>query len=551
MKKLYTTLLTFLAVASLSVSAQQFPNSNFEGTWSTCTPWTNGNGNKTIGENPANWCISHVMGVTSGMLAGSGKKAMGEKVTGYNGSSSAVKMYNAETGALGINRNVPGYLTIGTTWSTAKGPTTSSHAGGTWGGYTFAYRPDVVQFMYKREYASATTEPCSFIVYLWKGSTSQASVPVTITSGSSNPATATMTNRDRNILGMSTTTGGAVTPSSDFELIGKKIVTQAGTHADWTKYELPIEYTSNNNPTMINVIFSANDYFNTAAPTIGNSLTIDDVKMIYYSRLASLTVNGVSVEGFDSNIYNYSIDAEMPAEDAFAFTTLGNSGSGRASLSLDKSNAVATITVTNVNVGGADEDGAASHTYTIQFKKQSVSYEGTKYDGDLVVTVGESTLPSTASVYIDDNGDGTCTILLPDCKLDLNGDGDLVSLGDIKVENVTMTKSGDTTAYNGYTEGMSLAGGEIIANVSLTGTESNGVISLDIPVEWVGMEGIVIHVTFNGKLDPAGIDDVYMDNSDAPVEYYNIQGMRVDGENLTPGIYVRRQGTDVKKVYVK
>lgn len=37
----------------------------------------------------------------------------------------------------------------------------------------------------------------------------------------------------------------------------------------------------------------------------------------------------------------------------------------------------------------------------------------------------------------------------------------------------------------------------------------------------------------------------------APVEYYNLQGVRVNAENLTPGIYVRRQGKVATKVIVK
>lgn len=48
-----------------------------------------------------------------------------------------------------------------------------------------------------------------------------------------------------------------------------------------------------------------------------------------------------------------------------------------------------------------------------------------------------------------------------------------------------------------------------------------------------------------------GIEDIVNDNSNAPVEYYNLQGIRVNGNNLTPGIYVRRQGSEVVKILVK
>lgn len=38
---------------------------------------------------------------------------------------------------------------------------------------------------------------------------------------------------------------------------------------------------------------------------------------------------------------------------------------------------------------------------------------------------------------------------------------------------------------------------------------------------------------------------------ESPTEYYNLQGMRVSGENLMPGIYIIKQGATVKKILVK
>ncbi len=50
----------------------------------------------------------------------------------------------------------------------------------------------------------------------------------------------------------------------------------------------------------------------------------------------------------------------------------------------------------------------------------------------------------------------------------------------------------------------------------------------------------------------AGIADVTVDNdSNAPVEYYNINGVRVSVDNLTPGIYIRRQGSNTVKVVIR
>ena len=51
----------------------------------------------------------------------------------------------------------------------------------------------------------------------------------------------------------------------------------------------------------------------------------------------------------------------------------------------------------------------------------------------------------------------------------------------------------------------------------------------------------------------AGIEEIAGDlnNANAPVEYFNLQGVRVNAENATPGIYIRRQGSETTKVLVK
>lgn len=51
--------------------------------------------------------------------------------------------------------------------------------------------------------------------------------------------------------------------------------------------------------------------------------------------------------------------------------------------------------------------------------------------------------------------------------------------------------------------------------------------------------------------ESAGIDGITADaDADAPVEYYNLQGVKVAGANLAPGFYVIRQGSKAKKIFV-
>lgn len=58
------------------------------------------------------------------------------------------------------------------------------------------------------------------------------------------------------------------------------------------------------------------------------------------------------------------------------------------------------------------------------------------------------------------------------------------------------------------------------------------------------------------KLTPvnSGVQGIAADMTtvnNAPVEYFSINGMRVNGNNLVPGLYIKRQGTQVTKVIVK
>lgn len=714
MKKIYSLLLTLAVAGSLSLSAQQLPNAGFEESWTDCVPWTSKGNTSKQGTTPSPWIVSNTVG--TGTM---GKTTIATKVTGHN-SNSAVELKAGSQ----MGKNIPGYMSLGTAWSTAKGVAGANADGGTFGGYDFKYRPDAVSFYYKR--AENTGEKSTVVVYAWKGSWSQASVPGNIVVTGS-PKTATMTDRERNILGMNTSQGGTVTPSADAELIASTTHYISDTQADWANLEIPIEYKSTSAPTKFNVIFAAGEYFESAPKTNGKSFTIDDVTLLYYSRLASLSINGAPVAGFDSNTYSYTINADMPDESAFAFTCLGNSGSGKATLSLDKANSTATITVTNSNAGGTDYDGQASHVYTVKFEKAQggdveigddaygiykgivtvhaieaglgeedinrngnvhiinngknngtctfklpdfalddttegyigdivvenvnirnaegggytingfvnpltlkmgendivakvtvegtislegvatmnidviwlmdpegdpegteygvtigVEFNGQKeggetpekpvyggdiYKGDVTVLAVEAGLgeedivrPGEVHIIADENAPSKCTLALPDFALDDTADG---YIGDIVVPGLTVTEVGGTKRYEGSINPLNLkmAGNDIIAKVTVDGTiDANGTCTMNISVIWLmdpendpeGTEaGVPINVLFNGQFFMAGIDDIPVDNTNAPVEYYNLKGMRIDGSNLAPGVYIRRQGTDVKKILVK
>ena len=64
-----------------------------------------------------------------------------------------------------------------------------------------------------------------------------------------------------------------------------------------------------------------------------------------------------------------------------------------------------------------------------------------------------------------------------------------------------------------------------------------------------GADSEVKTVTVNDQ--GTSIDEIGVDTEAAPAEYFNLQGVRVAADALTPGIYVKRQGNKVEKICVK
>ena len=67
-----------------------------------------------------------------------------------------------------------------------------------------------------------------------------------------------------------------------------------------------------------------------------------------------------------------------------------------------------------------------------------------------------------------------------------------------------------------------------------------------VPMQGIGMW------KFNGEHITA-VENITVDTDleQAPVEYYNLQGVRMVEDNLVPGIYIRRQGNKTSKVVIR
>lgn len=334
---------------------------DFSGDWETCIPWDSKGNTESSGTQPKGWHISNVQTAVGAVVAGA-------KAEGSNGTTVAVKLTNQEM----AGQMIPAYMSLGTPWATAetKGTKVRNADGGVFGGTTFTYRPDAISFDYQRD-NSKRKENATAIAYLWNGTWTQTNVPGNTAVGVFSYGTATkvtMTNRDRNVLGNETsaTLGDPATHTADAKLIAKlEQSISESTKGTWKNMTIPFTYNDDTAvPEYINVIFAANDYFGDRNGIVaGNSLTIDNVKLVYYHALNSLTYNGTPVANFDEGTTEYTLNGKL-AEDfgKVKFTVKGVGATYE--VAKDEANNVATITVKGNDY---DVNPSSKTVYTIKF----------------------------------------------------------------------------------------------------------------------------------------------------------------------------------------
>lgn len=334
---------------------------DFSGDWETCIPWDSEGNTKPSGTQPKGWHISNVQTLLGAVIAG-------EKAEGSNGTTVAVKLTNQDFSG----QKIPAYMSLGTPWATAETylSIVRKADGGVFGGLEFTYRPDAISFDYQRNNSNGK-ENATAIAYLWKGTWTQTNVPGNTAVGFAGYGTATkvtMTNRDRNVLGNETsaTLGDHATHTADAKLIAKlEQSISESTKGTWKRMTIPFTYKDDTAiPEYINVIFAANDYFGDRNGIVAdNSLTIDNVKLVYYHALNSLTYNGNKVANFDEGTTEYTLNGKLAEDfDKVKFTIKG--AGATYDVAKDEANNVATITVKGNDY---DVNPSSKTVYTIKF----------------------------------------------------------------------------------------------------------------------------------------------------------------------------------------
>lgn len=472
-----------MLATTVAANAQHLDNETFDSEWAKCFPWVAGKKVTTpAGKQPQGWNASNTYGLGPNLgLSGD----LVTETTGRENTGKAVKIQNVEVGAMGQTSWAPGYLTLGTPWSTSVG--TSNKDGGTFGGIDFTYKPDAVSFYYK--WNKEIEGKASFIGYLWNGTYKQNKVPSNIV-GFGFPTKVTMTDRDRNILDIETTSGDKpIKQKGTLVASYEEYIDAAAT--SWTKKTIEFNYKNEEEPEKLNLIFCSSDYFTTDVTKAANALIIDDVTLVYYKHLSSLKINRVTPKDFVGDV---SADNETTVKISATDTEYTEGcveaiAAGKGATTYGEYNPLTAVYTIVVTAG--DE---STKTYEIQFKN---SYNKKPYTNTLLVNYNGYTPISTNTIYLLSHQEEEKYGFVLE-NFDFVGQ----NMGMIYVKNLTKTQNSDgTITYaNNEPDNVCIKGlNNAIVPVSVTSNvDKNDVMTATITIN-LGEMGVVT-VTYGPQL---------------------------------------------------
>ena len=266
-----------LLVLAACIYAQQLPDSHFEN-WSRVY-----NGDAQL----ADWNGSNVTQVGlkfTFMYAKPGR------------SGKCAYVADRSVGAFGITAVGPGYITLGEPWQYLKGLSVSSATAGTTGGIAWKYRPDTMTVWVKRTGANTDKEDFHLLYYSWAGTAKSTSYKSKVGKCTSTERI----NEESDI--RQATDGNECGTEQAAKQVAEGWYRARAKYEKWTLIKVPILYRSDARPEMCNVIFSAGNYPAFRANDglyDGNAIYVDDLQLIYSSRIDKLTINGMVWKEFD------------------------------------------------------------------------------------------------------------------------------------------------------------------------------------------------------------------------------------------------------------
>ena len=290
-----------------------------------------------------------------------------------------IMIQDQEVGAAGITETSPGYVTLGKPWVFLENLFKVRYASaGTTGGVEWSYRPDTMSVWIKRVGANTDKEDFYLLYYAWKGT----SKGMHYKGKNGNCTAVEKINEESDI--RQALDGNECGTEVKATQIAEGMWRERRTYGKWTNIRVPIYYMSSVEPTMMNIIFSASNYPNFRANSglyAGNSLYIDDVKLIYSDKIQQVLVNGKVWKEFDMNsteeqVYTLPADEKQIPDDIAFLRGAGQLTNARGTtarfagrkltpdeVSVERGTVNGTPMLVHVKSG----DGKTSRTYRIKF----------------------------------------------------------------------------------------------------------------------------------------------------------------------------------------
>ena len=291
---------TFILLIGAICYGQQVPNPGFE-------DWSGAKFDDKI--QPASWNASNVTQLGY-------KFNFTHQEAGHTGKYSLM-VQDQKVGVEGIKEETsPGYFSLGQPWVYLKDILSIKQAtAGTYGGINWTHRPDSMSVWIKRTGDNTDKEDFYLLYYAWNG-TAQADSYKNKEGGCTSVS---YTNEESDI--RQALNGNECGTDQFANQIAEGMWRERKTYGEWTNIRVPIYYFNDDVPTMMNIIFSASNYPNFRANDglyAGNSLYVDDVELIYSSKIDKLYVREREWKAFDPNsaeeqVYSVGKATEIPA----------------------------------------------------------------------------------------------------------------------------------------------------------------------------------------------------------------------------------------------
>lgn len=468
MKKIFTFAALLCATWMNAQGVYQIPNSDFE-TWASDKEPGNG-------WNSFNSARTDDLGGFIGSIA-KGQSPNPQKVEGYNGTV-GVKLYSKSIVGAKANGNLTtGKINMGsTTPSNAKNYNYTDLSSGAHS-LQFAGTPDAVSCMAKFKSGGSPNGRGQFILhdkYDYK-----------------DPETSNEAGYESHKIALA----AIVIPET----------------SDWKYFEAKFDYTGNVAPVGEQYMLASF----TTNPTPGGSdndeLILDDVRLIYYSELASLNYDGQDY--FQQGNTNYTIDALY---DESKLTCTSNGKGATIEKSYDEASAVLTITVKGNDFS---VNSSNVHTYKVQFAKPQPVV--TSYTNSLLVNAfGNYAEPTENTIDLIQEVDGSYSFALKNFVF--SG----LQMGDIKIVDLDRKENGETVTYSAENQMVFIQGLDSEVPVTLEANQKGESLTADILITLA--PEAVVKVTFLPLLEITGEDQV-----SASAERYNVVMSRdfVEGWN--------------------